>query len=55
MHIVIVGDGKLGHSLARRLAEEGYDIVLVDKNADLLRASGNALDIGCVCGNGLNA
>lgn len=55
MRIVIVGDGKLGHSLARRLAEEGYDIVLVDKNADLLRASGNALDIGCVCGNGLNA
>lgn len=55
MHIVIVGDGKLGHSLARRLAEEGYDIVLVDKNADLLRASGNTLDIGCVCGNGLNA
>ncbi len=30
MKIVIIGDGKVGYMLAKKLSEEDYDIVLID-------------------------
>lgn len=52
MKIVIVGEGKVGHTLAAQLSEEGHDIVVIDKNAQVLTESQEALDVIGVNGNG---
>lgn len=52
MRIVIVGDGKVGFTLAQRLAEEGHDIVVIDNNAKTLATLADSLDIITVLGNG---
>lgn len=52
MHIVIIGDGKVGHKLTTQLSEEDYDIVLIDQNEGKLKEALNSLDIFCIPGNG---
>ncbi|MBO5197458.1 MAG: Trk system potassium transporter TrkA [Lachnospiraceae bacterium] len=52
MKIVIVGDGKLGNTLAKQLSGEGHDVVIIEKNAQLVENSMNLLDITGVAGNG---
>lgn len=52
MRIVIVGDGKVGFTLAERLAEEGHDLVVVDNDARNLQSLQNTLDVNVVHGNG---
>ena len=37
MKIVIVGNGKVGFSLAEQLVREKYDVVIVDLREDTLR------------------
>ena len=37
MKIVIIGDGKVGYMLAKKLSEEDYDIVLIDSNEMCIR------------------
>lgn len=54
MNITIVGDGKVGYTLARRLSEDGHDITVIDKNAEALARAGETLDVMCVRGNGAN-
>lgn len=54
MKIVIIGDGKVGHKLAKQLSEQSYDIVIIDNKASVLKKSINDLDINCVEGNGIN-
>ena len=36
MNIVIVGDGKVGYTLATYLAQEGHDVTIVDKDTEAL-------------------
>ncbi len=55
MKIVIIGDGKVGHKLAKQLSEENYNVVLVDNNAEKLKVAINKLDIFCVTGDGVSA
>lgn len=55
MNIVIIGDGKVGHKVARQLSEENYDVVLVDQNEQRVKLSSNELDIACIVGNGASA
>ncbi len=55
MKIVIIGDGKVGHKLTAQLADENYDVVLIDQNEGKLKASLNELDIFCITGNGADA
>ncbi|MBQ4575552.1 MAG: Trk system potassium transporter TrkA [Clostridia bacterium] len=52
MKIVIVGDGKLGFTLAKLLSGEKHDITLIDNNSDVLEKSQEALDVMTVSGNG---
>lgn len=52
MKIVIIGDGKVGHKLTSQLAEEDYDIVLIDQNEAKLQNAVNQMDIICIQGNG---
>ena len=52
MRIVIVGAGKLGYSIAELLANEEFDIVLVDQDETRLEAAKNTLDVLTVTANG---
>ncbi|GAB6956357.1 Trk system potassium transporter TrkA [Mediterraneibacter glycyrrhizinilyticus] len=52
MKIVIIGDGKVGYMLAKKLSEEDYDIVLIDSNEKKLGEAMNRLDVFCVTGEG---
>ena len=52
MKIVIVGDGKIGSTLAEQLCREGHDITVIDCNGVPLEQTSQDLDILCVEGNG---
>ncbi len=52
MEIVIVGGGKLGASLCRDLANEGHEIVLIDKDQSVIDAFTEDIDIRGITGNG---
>ncbi len=54
MKIVIIGDGKVGHKIAKQLSEEDYDIVLIDQNEGRIKQTINNLDILCLAGDGIN-
>ena len=52
MKIVIVGDGKIGRTLAEQLLREGHDITIIDRNPTPLQQTTEDLDILCIEGNG---
>ncbi|WP_027701214.1 Trk system potassium transporter TrkA [Metaclostridioides mangenotii] len=52
MKIVIIGDGKVGHKLAKQLSEEDHDIVLIDHKSAKLKNSMNELDVIGIEGDG---
>ena len=51
MKIIIAGGGKVGATLTRQLSAEGYDLTLIDKNAQVLETTMNAYDVMAVQGN----
>lgn len=55
MKIVIVGNGKVGFSLAEQLEKENHDITIVDTDEGELRRATDMLDIMSVKGNGVSA
>ncbi len=55
MRILIVGDGKVGHTLATELLREGHDITIIDQNDVVIKKTEDNLDVMCVHGNGANA
>lgn len=54
MRIIVVGDGKVGHTLAESLAREGHDVTIVDRSDTVLKKSIDTLDVMCIKGNGAN-
>jgi len=54
MKIVIIGDGKFGYELARRLCEEEHSVVIVDCDAKRINSSMNTQDVSCVVGDGID-
>ncbi len=54
MKIIIIGDGKVGYSLAENLSREHHDITIIDKNADALRKAADNLDVLCIRGSGVS-
>ncbi len=52
MHIVVIGAGKMGTAVADVLSREGHDVVMIDKNEDVVESLINQLDIQGVVGNG---
>lgn len=54
MNIIIVGDGKVGYTLAQYLSKDGHDITIIDKNAEALSRASETLDVMCIRGNGAN-
>lgn len=55
VRILVVGDGKVGHTLAESLTGEGHDVVMIDKDDEALQNCEDTLDVLCVRGNGANA
>jgi trk system potassium uptake protein TrkA len=54
MKIIIIGDGKVGYSLAENLSKENHDVTIIDKNSDALRKAEENLDVMCIKGNGVS-
>ena len=54
MKIVIVGNGKVGFTLAEQLVREEHDIIVVDSNDSALHKAADALDIMGIRGNGVS-
>ncbi|MEE1014350.1 MAG: Trk system potassium transporter TrkA [Clostridia bacterium] len=52
MQIVVVGCGKVGSALTRKLIDEGHNIAVVDTNAERVRHITDELDVMGVVGNG---
>lgn len=55
MRILVVGDGKVGHTLAEHLTQEEHDVVIIDRDEETLQRCEDTLDVLCVRGNGANA
>lgn len=54
MKIIIVGNGKVGFSLAEQLSRESHDITVVDVKDDALHRAADSLDVMTVRGNGIS-
>lgn len=54
MKIIIIGDGKVGYSLAEHLSQEDHDVTIIDKNPVALVKASEALDVMCIRGNGVS-
>ncbi len=54
MKIVVIGSGKLGYSIACKLAEEGHEIAVIDNNERALATSLKNNDISGMLGNGID-
>lgn len=52
MNIIIVGCGKVGYTLAKRLNNENNNITIIDKNESVLRKAVEAFDVMGIRGNG---
>ena len=52
MRIVIVGDGKVGSTLAAELSKEDHDVVMIDRNPEVLDELVDRTDVSAVVGNG---
>lgn len=52
MRIIIVGAGFTGVQLASKLVDEKHDVVLVDRDADVVRIAANRLDCAVVQADG---
>ncbi|MBQ6819160.1 MAG: Trk system potassium transporter TrkA [Clostridia bacterium] len=54
MRIVVVGNGKLGASIARKLADDGHEVVVVDHNEKALSTSLSNNNVSGVVGGGVD-
>lgn len=52
LSIIIVGCGKVGHTLVEQLSREGHDITVVDEHQSILEDVSNEFDVMGVRGNG---
>ena len=52
MRIVIIGDGKVGHTLTQLLSQEGHDIVIIDSSSKVVDNAVTAYDVMGISGNG---
>ena len=51
MNIIIAGNGKVGRTLARQLAQEGHDLTIIDRSPRVLETSIDRIDAMAVLGN----
>jgi trk system potassium uptake protein len=51
MYIIVVGGGRLGYSLTKALLNEGHEILLIEKNADVCEKINKELGSICLRGD----
>ncbi len=54
MRIVVIGNGKLGSSIARKLADDGHELIVVDHNEKALSSSLTNNNVSGVVGSGID-
>ena len=52
MRIVVIGDGKVGNAIIRHVSREGHQVIVVDKNPNVVEDIVNRYDVMGICGNG---
>lgn len=52
MKIVVIGDGKVGFVLTKQLSQEGHDVVVIDRQPNVLRTLQEKIDVAVITGNG---
>jgi trk system potassium uptake protein TrkA len=52
VHVIIVGGGLVGSSLAEKLSGDGHDVVLVERDRELVQELDERLDVKTIRGNG---
>ena len=52
LRIIIVGCGKVGHTLTEQLVREGHDITIVDTSERVVRDTTEMFDVMGIRGNG---
>jgi trk system potassium uptake protein TrkA len=55
MYIIVIGGGKVGYYLAQALTDEGHEVLVIEKNADICEYICNELGSVCVRGDGCEA
>ena len=55
MRIMIIGSGKLGHTLSQSLVDEGHDVTVVEQSEAVLQKSMDTVDAMFIKGNGVSA
>lgn len=55
MRALVIGAGEVGFDVARMLSQEQNDVVVVDNDADAIRAVREKLDVMTIVGNGTSA
>jgi len=55
MRILVIGAGKVGYTLAEHLTEEEHDVIVIDRNEEVIDRCSGSLDVLCIRGNGANA
>jgi len=54
LNIIIIGNGKVGYTLAEQLVLESHDVTIIDTQEDSLQKASDALDIMSIRGNGVS-
>ncbi len=54
MHIMIIGGGSLGYSVAKSLREDGHDIVVIEKNKATAKKIAELLDVLVINSDGVD-
>ena len=52
MKIVVIGDGKVGNAIIENACLEGHQVIVIDKNPNIVEDIVNRYDVMGICGNG---
>ncbi len=55
MKIVVIGNGKVGHTIIQHLCNENHNVIVIDNNPDSIEQIVGEYDVMGICGNGANA